>query len=81
MNVYMQLQDIYNAIGYYKIYFDKIEQGLGGVASDLDVAKVCEAIQVPRMIISKEEIIMSHVSQWPMRGPERRSLQLENNER
>ena len=62
MNVYMQLQDIYSAIDQYKIECDKIEQGLGAVVSDLDVAKACKAIQVPRMIISKDKIINSHVS-------------------
>ena len=35
--------------------------------SDLDVAKVCEAIQILGMLISEDEIIMSHVSWWPMR--------------
>ena len=39
--------------------------------SDLDVVKACEAIQVPGMKISKEKIINSHVSWWPMRGPEK----------
>ena len=33
--------------------------------SDLDVVKACEAILVPGMIINKDKIIMSHVSQWP----------------
>ena len=74
MNIYMQLQDIYSAIDWYKIDFDKIEQGLGGVASELDVTKVWEVIQVPGMIISKDEIINSHVSWWPMRGAEKQSL-------
>ena len=61
MDLYMQLQDIYNAIDYYEIFFNKIKQGLVGVASDLDITKACKAIQVPGMIISKEEF-MSHVS-------------------
>ena len=39
--------------------------------SDLDVAKACKAIQVPGMIISQDEFIMSHVSWWPMRRPEK----------
>ena len=46
--------------------------------SDIDVVKACKAIQVPGMIISKGEIINSHVSWWPMRGPEKWSLQLGN---
>ena len=46
-------------------------QGLGGVVSDLDVMKACKAIQIPGMIISKDEIIMSHVSWWPMRWLEK----------
>ena len=44
--------------------------------SDLDVAKACKAIQVPGMIISQDEFIMSHVSWWPMRRPEKQSMQL-----
>ena len=52
------------------MFFNKIEQGLCGVVSDLDVVKACEDIQVPRMIISKEEFIMSHVS-WPMKRLEK----------
>ena len=55
-----------------------MEQGLGGVASDLDITKACKAIQITGMIISEDEFIMSHVSWWPMRRPEKRSLQLSN---
>ena len=54
-----------------KYIFKKIEQSSGGVASDHDVTKAHMAIQVPEMIISKEEIINSHVSWWPMRRPEK----------
>ena len=41
--------------------------------SELNVVKACEAIQVPGMIIIKDEIIISHVSWWPMRWPEKQS--------
>ena len=55
---------------YWKTNFNKIKQGCSGIVSDLDVTKACEVIQIPGMIMSKQEIIMSHVSQWPMRGLE-----------
>ena len=29
--------------------------------SDLDIAKACQAIQIPGMIISKWEVILNHV--------------------
>ena len=46
----------------------------GSVASDLDVMKVCKVIQIPGMLISKDKIIMSHMSWWPMRKLRRWSL-------
>ena len=46
---------------YWKTNFNKIKQGFSGIMSDLDVAKACEVIQIPGMIMSKWEIIMSHV--------------------
>ena len=61
MNGYMQLENIYSAVDKYKIFFNKIEQGFGSVESYLDIARACKAIQIPGMIISKWEIIMSHV--------------------
>ena len=78
MNVYMQLEDIYSAIDKYKIFFNIIKQGLGGVASDLDITKACKVIPIPGMIISKDEFIMSHVSWWPMRWLEKQLLWLGN---
>ena len=65
--------DIYSVIDKYKIFFNKMEQGLGRAASDLDVAKACKAIQIPGMLISEDEIIMSHVFWWPMRRLKRQS--------
>ena len=44
MNGYMQLEDINSVIDQYKIFFNKIEQGLGSLASDLDVTRACKAI-------------------------------------
>ena len=58
----MQLENIYSAVDQYKIFFNKIEQGLGSVVHDLDVTKACKAIQISGMIISKWDIIMSFVS-------------------
>ena len=70
MNRYMQLEDIYSAIDYYKIFFNKIKQGLGSLASDLDIMKACKVIQIPGMIISKWEIynepcvLVTNVRAW-----------------
>ena len=47
-----------------RIYWCKYVLDLGSVASDLDVAKVCKAIQIPGMLFSEDEIIMSHGGQW-----------------
>ena len=58
----MQWEVMHRVIDYYKIFFNKIEQGLGSLASDLDIAKACKAIQILGIIISKWELIMSHVS-------------------
>ena len=48
---------------YWRTNFNKIEQGCSSIMSDLDVVKACEVIQIPGKIMSKWEIIMSHVSQ------------------
>ena len=48
---------------YCKTNFNKIKQGCCGITNDLDVAKACKIIQIPEMITSKREIIMTHVSQ------------------
>ena len=45
----------------WKINFNKIEQGFIGIMSDLDVVKACKVMQIPGMIISMWEMIMSHV--------------------
>ena len=46
----------------WKKNFNKIKQGFSCIMSDLDIMKACKVIQIPRMIMSKWEIIMSHVS-------------------
>ena len=62
MNGYTWWENIYSATDQHKIFLNKIEQGSDSLLSDLDIAKACEAIQIPGMLSSKWEIIMSHVS-------------------
>ena len=53
---------------YWKTNFNKIEQVSSGIMNDLDGTKACEVIQIPGMIMSKWEIIMSHVSEGLKHG-------------
>ena len=57
-----------------KINFNKIKQGFIYISSDLVIMRHAR-LWIPGMVISSGEFIISHVSQWPMRGLEKRSLQ------